>query len=431
MSLTELRKRLRFFEFKLFPRRPRECFTHPRLALGILLITFLFVYLWRLFAIQPLNVPDQAKIRLTGRVIQQPYLKGSNQIINVNGFLIKTNRFPTYFYGQKLVVTGKVRRRVINRFISRFSLYYPQIQLIQQPQSLVDKLNFKAKLLALKNYFEQKFEAVLPEPQASLLAGILLGSQRSLPDKFMRNLRETGTIHVVVASGYNLTVVAKLLLAGLLVVCRRRLALAGAFLGIVAYTIMTGGEPPVVRAAIMASLTLVAQLLGREKDALISLILAAALMLLVSPLILFDIGFQLSVLATAGILLVEPLLAGKIFSLPLIGEDLKVTLAAQIATLPILLFNFGTVSLLSPLVNALVLPVTPLIMFLGAITAVVGGMTAWLVWLPLTYFVRLIEWLSPLSQKTALTISQVSGGWVMAYYLVLAVWLWRQRRALA
>jgi len=404
----------------------------------MIFICFCLIYILRLHASQPLNIPDQAAIRLTGRIIQQPYQRDSKQIINVNGFLIKADRFPAYFYGQKVVVTGKVQKRMINRFASQFSLYYPQIQVIDQTRTLIDKINFGDLLFGFRKRLEEGLGQALPEPQVSLLAGILLGSRRDLPEKFMTNLRGTGTMHVIVASGYNISVVAGFLVGILLLFFRRRSAVGGAFLGIVGYTIMAGGEPPVVRAAIMGSLTCLAQLLGREKDVLASLLFAAAIMLLVSPLILFDIGFQLSFLATAGILLIEPLLTGKLFSLPLLGQDLKVTLAAQIATLPILVFNFGQISLLSLLVNALVLPVTPLIMGLGAVTAglslvsvALARVSAWLVWLPLTYFVKVIDWFGPWSQLVSLKLASVSNWWVGGYYLGLSLWLWRQKRVSA
>jgi competence protein ComEC len=405
-----------------------------RLTNFVVFLIFIVFYLFRLYSIRPPNIPDQAKIRLVGRVVRQPYLKGSNQIINVNGFLVRTDRFPTYFYGQKLEVVGRPERQVINRFQTKFIFYYPAIQVVEEKSSLINKINLTKLLYAFKNRLESLLEKVMPEPQASLLLGILLGSKREMPSKFFQNLQETGTLHVVVASGYNITVVAGFLVASLVKFVNRRKALVWALLGVLTYTLMAGAEPPVVRAAIMGSLTYLAQFLGREKDAVVCLFFAAAVMLLISPLMLLDIGFQLSFLATAGILFIYPKLGGKVFEMPLLGDELRVTLAAQIGTLPILIFNFGQVSFISPLINALVLPVVPLIMGLGAGVVGVGlfiqplgQILAWFAWVPLTYFVKLIEWFGSLPW-VSFAVGQLSWRWLFGYYLVLSLWVLKKQK---
>ena len=369
------------------------------LKIKLLFISFFFIfYLFRLYSVRPLKIPDQAEIKVIGRVSRQPYLKASNQIITVGPFLIKTNRFPLYFYGQKLAIVGKVTKRVINAFKTEFVFYYPAIRLVEENQTLINQTNLVSFLFRFENRLERLLSELLPEPQSSLLAGILLGSKKEMPQEFFYRLRETGTLHVVVASGYNITVIASFLINSLVKWVKRKKALILAFLGIFLYTLMAGAEPPVVRAAIMGSLTYLAQLLGREKDAFVSLIFAAALMLLISPLILFDIGFQLSFAATAGILLLSSRLKGKIFEIPWLGEDLRVTLAAQLATWPLIFFHFRRLSLISPLVNALVLPTIPIIMALGAMMVGLGfwfkplaQLVAWLAWVPLTYFVAVIK----------------------------------------
>lgn len=415
MFLKESKLKLRFINFLVF-------------------VVFIAFYLFRLYSIRPPDIPDLAKIKLVGRVIRQPYLKGSNQIVNVNGFLVRTDRFPTYFYGQELEIVGKPKKQVINRFQTKFFFYYPAIQVIEEGEGLINKTSLTRMLYAFKNRLESLLEKVLPEPQASLLLGILLGSKREMPPKFFQNLRETGTLHVIVASGYNITVVAGFLVASLTKLVNRKKALILALLGVLTYTVMAGAEPPVVRAAIMGSLTYLAQFLGREKDAVSCLLFAAAVMLLISPLMLFDIGFQLSFLATAGILFIYPKLQGRVFRTPLLGDELRVTLAAQIGTLPILIFNFGQVSFISPLINALVLPVVPLIMGLGAGVIGVGllaqplaQIVAWLAWVPLTYFIKLIEWFGGLPW-VSFSVGELSWGWLVGYYLVISLWVLKKRK---
>lgn len=354
------------------------------------------------------KIPNQSQIKLVSRISSQPYLKDSNQFITLDRFLVVTDRFPGYSYGQKIEVVGRLQKKVINRFKTNLNLNYPSIRLIEEEESLINQTKIVGFLLSLRSRIEESFSRFLPEPQASLLAGILLGSKRQLPQNFLKNLQETGTIHIVVASGYNISVIAGFLLNNLVVRIGRKKALLISFVGILIYSLMAGAQPPIVRAAIMGSLTYLAQLSGREKDGLRSLVLAAAIMLLVSPLILFDIGFQLSFTATAGILLLSPILKG------------KTTLAAQIATLPILLANFGQVSWLSPLINALVLPTVPLIMSLGVLTVVAGQILAWLAWVPLTYFVKIIE-LSARLPWISFSVNKISFLWAVGYYVILGI----------
>src|SRR4030042_542541 len=223
-----------------------------KIFVGFLLILVFLLYLFRLQSVSRLNIPEGREIRLKGRVSQQPYLKDSYQIIYVGPIFLKTDRFPGYFYGDRLVVTGRFERRVINPFNTRYSAYFPDIKKVEENGKGDFLFIFKCALYNFRGRLEKVIEAVLPEPQASLLIGILLG--------------------------------------------------------VMFYTLMVGAEPPVVRAAIMAGLAYTAKYLGRMSDGLITLIITAIIMLFLSPLILFDIGFQLSLMATTGILLIQPLL---------------------------------------------------------------------------------------------------------------------------
>ena len=393
----------------------------------ILLFLFISFYLLRLNSLKPPQIPEGSQIRLVARVSSQPYLSGSKQLIRLGQFLVFTEPFPQYFYGQKLEVVGTCQVKVINPWKKDFVLNYPTIRVIEDDGNLNIQNKIVAGLLSFRRRLEDIFSHLLPEPQASLLSGIVLGTRRQMPKNFRQNLQKTGTIHVVVASGYNISVVAGLLISVILRFIKRQFALFLSFLGILAYTLMAGAEPPVVRAAIMGSLAFLAQFLGREKDAWRALFFAGGVMLLASPLILFDLGFQLSFLATAGILFLGPRLNGKIFRLPGLGENLRTTLAAQLGVLPILLTNFGQISFLSPLINVLVLPVVPLIMVLGAITALFGliwqplaQIASWFAWVPLTYFIKIIEWVGSLPW-VSFKVGKISFWWVVGYYLVLGI----------
>jgi competence protein ComEC len=400
----------------------------------IILLIFLSLYLLRLNSLKPSQIPDGSQIRLVARVSSQPYLSGSKQIIRLGQFLVVTEPFPQYFYGQKLEVVGTCQVKVINRWKMDFVLNYPTIRVIEEDESLNIQTKIVTGLLSFRRRLEDIFSRLLPEPQASLLSGIVLGTRRQMPKNFQQNLQKTGTIHVIVASGYNISVVAGLLISVILRFIKRQFALFLSFLGILAYTLMAGAEPPVVRAAIMGSLTFLAQFLGREKDGVRALFFAGGVMLLANPLILFDLGFQLSFLATAGILFLGPKLSGKIFRLPGLGENLRTTLAAQLGVLPILLANFGQISFLSPLVNVLVLPVVPLIMILGAITAIFGlvwqplaQIAIWFAWVPLTYFIKIVEWFGKLPW-VSFEVGKISFWWAVWYYLLLGLfYFWKNR----
>jgi len=400
----------------------------------ILLFLFISFYLFRLNSLKLPQIPDGFQIRLLAQISSPPYLSGSKQIIPLGQFLVVTEPFPQYFYGQKLEVIGKVQKRLINRFQTDFVLNYPAIRVVEEDENLNIQTKIVAGLLSFRRRLEDIFSHLLPEPQASLLSGIVLGTRRQMPKNFRQNLQKTGTAHVVVASGYNISVVAGLLTFVILRFIKRQFALFLSFFGILAYTLMAGAEPPVSRAAIMGSLTFLAQFLGREKDALRTLFFAGGVMLLANPLILFDLGFQLSFLATAGILFLGPRLNGKIFRFPGLGENLRTTLAAQAGVLPILLTNFGQISFLSPLVNVLVLPVIPIIMILGGITAFLGlvwqplaQIASWFAWVLLTYFIKVVDWFGKLPW-VSFEVGKISFWWAVWYYLLLGVfYFWKNR----
>jgi competence protein ComEC len=282
-------------------------------------------------------------------------------------------------------------------------LEFPEIE----EDSRIQEIGIEHKILASISAWRRKIERIyrfsLPEPQASLMAGIVLGSKSGFPNDFYQALRQTGTLHVVVASGMNITFVAIFLINSLVIFINRRKAVILAFLGIWFYVVLAGGEAAVVRAGIMGSLAFLAMGLGRKGVAMRGLILAGLLMLFVNPLYLFDLGFQLSFAATAGILIVYPRLKSlkrtrKIFALPGFGDNLASTLAAQTLTLPIMIFNFGGYNPLSPLVNALVLWTIQWIMVIGAIGGILGlinlelgRLFCLLSWPLLTYFVEMVK----------------------------------------
>jgi competence protein ComEC len=322
-----------------------------------------------------------------------------------------------------VVLSGNLEERVVNQWHSRFSLMYPDVQLLRSDSSIINVLKWRKKIEAVYNQ-------VLPEPEASLLAGIVLGVRRSLPKKFWQALQETGTLHIVVASGYNVTVVIGTVIFLLAGWVKRRAAVVLGIMAVVIYTLMAGGGPAIVRAAIMGSLAYFGQVLGRKADGARLLIVAAGLMLLIKPELVWDIGFQLSVMATGGLLLIGNELGRVFYRFGEIGKIMSETLAAQIGVWPILVINFGQMSVFAVLVNSLILWLVPIIMGMGVVLAGVGWLNiglakvaGWLVYVPLSWMVRTIEWFGK-QGWISWQVDKIDWWWGLGYYLVLGmIWL--------
>lgn len=242
------------------------------------------------------------------------------------------------------------------------------------------------------------FERVLPRPHALLAFGMLFGGSGLLGPELQGALRASGLGHLVAVSGYNLVFVA-----GALVWASRRLlgarwALLPALAGVVAYTLLAGAPPSAVRAALMVAGALIAARVGRLADPLTGVLMAAALMSAVSPPVLLDVGFQLSVAATLGLVLLAPRITRLLSWLPRpMGQALAVAFAAQLATLPISLAVFQQTSVISPLANLLAAPLVPLIMAGAGVLVVLlpvpalADVGAAIVWVPTYILVELVR----------------------------------------
>jgi competence protein ComEC len=237
----------------------------------------------------------------------------------------------------------------------------------------------------LRISFEDSIRRALPEPESSLAVGILAGRNPSFPHALTDAMKRTSTLHLVAVSGYNITIVALAIMATLnLFTVSRRWSWILAALGIVLYTLFVGAPASAVRAAIMGTLVVVARHMGRVSSARNALALAAALMTLHNPRVLrFDLGFQLSFLATIGIIWLSPWIArvaalkfrrmaGNAETKPTIFTDLS---GAQLMVAPWIFYKFGTVTVLGLGANILVMALTPFTMF-WSFAAGTGGLLA-------------------------------------------------------
>lgn len=297
-------------------------------------------------------------------------------------------------------------------------------------------------IYALKARALEMVYRLYPDPEASLLAGILLGVESGIPAGVRQAFQDTGTAHVIAISGFNVAIVGGLfasLFLRLLGARRRFLAAALSAAAIGFYAVLVGAEPSVVRAAIMGSFSLFAVQLGRRQDGLNSLAFVAALMAVFNPLLLWDVSFQLSFMATLGLVLYAGPLAETFTHLASsrlpaataqrlakpVGEYLLFTVAATLTTMPVIAYHFRSISLSAFLANPLILPAQPPIMTLGGLSAAfgllwqpLGQLLAYLTWAFLAYTIRAVELLAQLRSGVIL-LGEVPLAWILAYYAAL------------
>jgi competence protein ComEC len=249
-------------------------------------------------------------------------------------------------------------------------------------------------------------------------------------------LNFTGTRHIAAVSGMNITIVSDLIFGFLLWLgLWRHQAFYFSTILIILYILMIGAPASAIRAGIMGLLLLTAQHFGRFSSASRSIVFAATLMLLQNPLILrYDIGFQLSFLATMGMIHLQEILSEKLKKIPDVFQlrnNLSSTLAAQIFVFPILIYNFGQISLISPLTNIFILPLIPIITILGFIFSFIGifwqglaQILSWPAWLGLTYILKIVDFSSKISWAS-LIFKNIHWIFLIISYLILGIIVWR------
>lgn len=396
-----------------------------QLLLLFLMLLLIFTLRLFLFPVKEARYQVGQSVNLTTVLNAEPKISGQTQRFEILGLEIISRRYPEYHYGDKLKISGTVSEES--------KLVFPQIQTL----GIASSNWWLSPVLTLRHKVVDFYQSSLPQPAGSLLAGIVIGDKSGFEKDFWETLRLSGVLHVVVASGMNVTLVSGFLIAVFGRFLKRQLAAFLAILGIIFYTVLAGFEPPIIRAAIMGATMLISQILGRQTLGLLTLGLAGYLMLLVSPSLINDLGFQLSFLSTAGLLVIRPYLSW-FDKIPLLGEDLSTTLAAQIATLPLLLVTFGQYSLLSLATNTLVLWTIPWVMgfggvagILGLIFPILGQLSIFLIYPFLFYFEQVVRFFGG---ANILIWKFDSFPWSLAlgYWLILAAGLvrWSKRKNL-
>jgi competence protein ComEC len=369
--------------------------------------------------------------------------------------LIQTARYPEFKYNDVLSMNGGIRNphdiKTVNNFnYGRYLLHQNIHGLVKNPENLaISHLSIPSTkwgkiqvgifkiIYQIGDKFEQTINKILPEPFAAFQNGLILGNRAvQMPDSLTSQVNRTGTTHIVAVSGFNVTIIVSvvaILLAGF----SRRLAFWGTLVLITFFIIMTGAAASIIRAGLLGGLAGWGKLEGRRVNHTILILIVAFIMLLFNPYQLkSDISFQLSFLAFAGLVYVSPAIDGWRFwpKIPkIIKTTLTETLGAQTLVLPILVYNFGLLSIVSPLANVLILPTIPFAMLLGFITGIGGMISLWLgkvaglvAWLLLKYTIIVIEFLSKIP-FASVSVKTNEWWWIPVYYIVVVIFINRNQ----
>lgn len=279
--------------------------------------------------------------------------------------------------------------------------------------------------LPLRTSLSETIDNILPYPQSALLSGIILGNQSDLPFYFRKQLQTTSTIHIVVVSGQNLTILAGFVMSLVSILGRKRTIILTLFV-IIFYSLITGFGVPVVRAGVMAGFAYIGKLIGKEGTGWWILCLTGALMLIYQPNWLLNISFQLSFLATFGVVVVAPVFSKILERIPkLLREDFAVTLAAQLMVLPVIAYNFNQISVSGLIANSLVLWSIPLVMIsgfaamiIGVISNLLGSILGLIPGILLTYFIYIVQFFSKIP-GASFNIGQTEVLMWVGYYMML------------
>lgn len=387
-------------------------------------------------------------VELEGVVVAEPDIRETTQRIVIKTkkdgetarILVVAQKYPAVSYGETVRATGTLaapepfdtgggRTFAYDRFLAKDEVF----AVLEQSEVEVTApregaYSVRGILSDIKTGGIDALTKALPEPHASLAAGLLLGGKQGLGEELLDDFIRSGLVHIVVLSGYNVMIVAEFVLRGVRLVSRRY-AVIVSVLTIGVFVVMAGAGAASIRAGLMAGIALFARSTGRVYDAARALCIAGAAMLLLNPLVLpYDPGFQLSFLATLGLIFGAPIVERWLAFVrsAFLREICAATIAAQIFVLPLLLYQSGLLSLASLPANIAVLPFVPLAMLLSFV-ALIGGAIApplapvigFPAYLSLSYIIMAAQTASALPFG-ALTLPAFPFALVLASYVALA-----------
>lgn len=330
-------------------------------------------------------------VSLKGEVVSESIVKKNSQIfiLKINSetnIKINTEPYEEYFYGDIVSVSGKLsaprnfmgdtgREFDYVNYLKKDDIYYEIKKAKVSILTRADSFNISANLNKLKKSFVNNINRVLGEPHSALASGLVVGEKASLGKDIIDDFRKAGLIHIVVLSGYNITIIATTI-RRILSFLPRNISIVLGIAGIILFGILVGGGATVVRSCIMAIIALLGELFRKDYKVLRALFIAGLVMLIQNPLILFyDPSFQLSFLASFGlIILASPIEKKLLFITEQYGIRgvISSTIATQIFVSPFILYMMGQMSIVGMFVNIIVLPFIPLTMLLVTLSGLSG-----------------------------------------------------------
>lgn len=355
----------------------------------------------------------------TNLTIEAEQVEQNGRRVDVKGtILAQVPRYGDYQYGDRVTITGSLLtppefddfsyRDYLARRGVHVMIPNAEIEIVEHDQGQP----WYTALYDLKARAHRTITRLLPSPQAPLLSGILLGIDTEIPADVREAFNRTGTSHIIAISGSNIIIVMGVLMRLFIPLAGKKRASIITLTGVLLYTLFVGADAAVVRAAIMGGLALLAAHLGRRAYGLTTLAFAVWVMSLINPLVLWDIGFQLSAAATIGLVVFSDQFTAylerflkRLFAqdttrqiVKFLSEPLAVSIAAQITTTPLILLYFGRLSVIGLLANILIVPIQSYVMVWGWLAVLVGlvweplgELAAWVAWLPLTYTLEVVR----------------------------------------
>jgi len=353
-------------------------------------------------------------------------LTENNQRIRVKDKLIYTDFYPEYKYGQIIRVRGKVeipsvfkdfdyKQYLLNKGITSV-VFNSEIEVLDYEKDLY------ALILSFKDKLRDNINSSFSKETSIFLRTLVLGDKSSLTDNLKEKLNNSGIRHISAISGMHVSILIGILMSILSFLGKRKSFLL-TLLFIIFFVVITGFQVSTVRASIMGILLILGQIVGRKSDSIRAILIGGFVMLMINPLWIRDIGFQLSFAAVVGINYLYPIFYKHIKLPKFIRQVLCMSLAAQIFTLPLVLYSFGYVSLISPITNLFIIPVLPFLLIFGILVALFKSIFIFPVYLLLRYvfFIINIFNFNTLNLKIGLI-------WLIVLYGLLGIFIYRNKK---
>lgn len=404
-------------------------------ALPAVVIAGLLIGLWRgsqqMADIANYSQYVKQKVVVQGTVLEDPtYDDDHQQVLMIGDITINNQALPGKVRVKSLAPVEPARGDRVKaggKLYDGFgnyqaSLYYADLSVVTLANNPIDHV---------RRGFAARIYSLLPDTQAGLGLGFLLGIKSSLPDDLNNELKILGLTHIVVASGYNLTVLIRLA-RHIFARSSHYQTTVAALAMIAGFVLITGFSPSMSRAALVATLSVWAWYYGRRIHPILLITFAAAITALVNPLYVWsDIGWWLSFLAFGGVLLIAPLLQRRIFGKKepkLLGQVVIETVCAQVVTTPLIMLIFGNFSVLSLVANVLIVPLIPVAMLLTFIAGALGAIVPYLAWPAiwlLQYMCQLIHLLAQVgwaSLPVTISAPLFIAGYVAIVFAAVIMW---------